>query len=98
MPAAPDAQFVIDIGDVVLNRVNRDKKLLLNLSVAPAPQDEPDDVRFPQGEASIPAESHERLPILGGRRPDGVGLGEKFRQPDEGDEVNGQQGRPKKRE
>jgi len=43
LPAAPDAQFVMDIRDVVFDRVDGDEELLLDLGVAFATEDELDD-------------------------------------------------------
>ena len=47
LPAAPDAQFLVDIGDMVLDRVDRDEGLLLDLSVALAPENELENIAFP---------------------------------------------------
>jgi len=39
LPAAPNAQFLVNIGDMILDRVDRDEEFLLDLGVASAPED-----------------------------------------------------------
>ena len=98
LPAASDAQFAVDIGDVILDGMNRDEELLSYVGIASALQDKLEDAGFPRCEAVIPAEAIERLVILHRRGCGQVGVGKELGEPKEWDEVDPQQSQGARRE
>jgi hypothetical protein len=59
LPAGADAQLLVEVGDVVLDRVGGDEELTLDPGVGVSAEDEGEDLRFPRRQSARPAEALE---------------------------------------